>query len=142
MLIAYFRRSKCVPKCGYWLNRILNFPMTMSYFIIAQCTWHGLIGPFYVPSPLDGPPIHISSFSHVLDPSCYVWAWRERWRERWFVSQSSICRLELGFYVWVDFSLPFLPLTHVKIKSSFIYYLVCFSAQSSRSRARLFPCKV
>ena len=43
----------------------------MSYFIIAQYTWHGLIGPFYVPSPLDGPPIHISSLSHVLDPSCY-----------------------------------------------------------------------
>ena len=73
-------------------------------------------------------PTRRSSNPHLLIVSCagsfllcmglvHTAELRGTWRERWFVSRSSICRLELGFYVWVDLSLPFLPLTYVKTAS-------------------------
>ena len=148
MLIAYFRRSECVSKCGYWLNRFLNFPMTMSYLSLHNALDMGFYWSF-----LCSKPTRRSSNPHLLIVSCagsyllcmglvHTAELRGTLRERWFVSRSSICRFELGFYVWVDLSLPFLPLTHVKIKNSFIYYSVCCSAQSSWARAGLLPCKV
>ena len=119
------------PKCGYSLNRFINFPM--SYWSLHGALDMGLL-VLLCSKPISQKVLqwaHYQNEMTTLPPNphllviqstsllqcmglVHIVEMRGKEQERWY-SRSSFVLIRIGLYVWVSLSLPFLR--HTKTAS-------------------------